>query len=156
LLDESGLSGAIHWYIKGLMERSGLRIEVKIAADFGRLSSEMELALFRIVQECLTNIHRHSGSDTAVVRLSRTTGNVKLEVEDEGKGIPAEKLRGMRAQRSGIGITGMRERVRHFNGTMDIQSNGAGTRISVMLPVPAPEPENILQEAKIAEQIAPR
>jgi len=150
LLDETGLPGAIHWYIKGLMERSGLSIDVKIADDFGRLSSEMELALFRIVQECLTNIHRHSGSDAAIVRLARADGNVKLEVEDEGTGIPAEKLRGIRAQRSGVGITGMRERVRHFNGVMDIRSNGAGTKISVMLPVPTPEPESQLQEVRLA------
>jgi len=146
LLDETGLPGAIHWYIQGLMERSGLSIDVKIADDFGRLSSEMELALFRIVQECLNNIHRHSGSDAAIVRLSRAAGNVRLDVEDEGKGIPTEKLRGIRAQRSGVGITGMRERVRHFNGVMDIQSNGAGTKISVTLPVPSPEPECQLQE----------
>lgn len=150
LLDESGLPGAIRWYIQGLMERSGLSIDVKIADDFGRLSSEMELALFRIVQECLTNIHRHSGSDAAIVRLARAAGNVKLEVEDEGKGIPAEKLRGIRAQRSGVGITGMRERVRHFNGVMDIQSNEAGTKISVTLPVSTREPENQLQEVRIA------
>jgi PAS domain S-box-containing protein len=147
LLDETGLPGAIHWYIKGLMERSGLSIEVRIANNFGRLSSEMELALFRIVQECLTNIHRHSGSDAALVRLSRAAGNVRLDVEDEGKGIPAEKLLGIRAQRSGVGITGMRERVRHFNGVMDIQSNSAGTKISVTLPVPAREPDSVLQEA---------
>ena len=149
LLDESGLPGAIHWYIEGLMERSGLSIDLKIAEDFGRLSSEMELALFRIVQECLTNIHRHSGSEAAVVRLSRTAGSVKLEVDDEGKGIAPEKLRGIRAQRSGVGITGMRERVRHFNGAIDIQSNSAGTKISVTLPVPTPEPDSLLQEARI-------
>jgi signal transduction histidine kinase len=149
LLDESGLSGAIHWYIEGLMERSGLSIDLQIPEDFGRLSSEMELALFRIVQECLTNIHRHSGSEAAVVRLSRTAGGVKLEVQDEGKGIPAEKLRGIQAQRSGVGITGMRERVRHFGGAMDIQSNDAGTKISVMLPVPRLEPEDVLQEVRI-------
>ena len=149
LLDESGLPDAIRWYIEGLMERSGLSIDLQIAQDFGRLSSEMELALFRIVQECLTNIHRHSGSKSAVVRLSRTAGGVKLEVQDEGKGIPAEKLRGIQAQRSGVGITGMRERVRHFSGAMDIQSNGAGTKISVMLPVPRLEPESVLQEVRI-------
>jgi PAS domain S-box-containing protein len=149
LLDESGLSGAIHWYIEGLMERSGLSIDLQIPEDFGRLSSEMELALFRIVQECLTNIHRHSGSEAAVVRLSRTAGGVKLEVQDEGKGIPAEKLRGIQAQRSGVGITGMRERVRHFGGAMDIQSNIAGTKISIMLPVPGLEPEDVLQEVRI-------
>ena len=149
LLDESGLPGAIHWYIEGLMERSGLSIDLKIAEDFGRLSSEMELALFRIVQECLTNIHRHSGSEAAVVRLSRTAGTVKLEVDDKGKGIAPEKLRGIRAQRSGVGMTGMRERVRHFNGAMDIQSNSAGTKISVTLPLTTPEPDSVLQEARI-------
>ena len=149
LLDESGLPDAIRWYIEGLMERSGLSIDLQIAQDFGRLSSEMELALFRIVQECLTNIHRHSGSKSAVVRLSRTAGGVRLEVQDEGKGIPAEKLRGIQAQRSGVGMTGMRERVRHFSGAMDIQSNGAGTKISVVLPVPRLEPESVLEEVRI-------
>jgi len=135
LLDESGLSEAIRWYIHGLEERSGLSIDLNIADDFGRLSDEMELAVFRVVQECLTNIHRHSGSKTATIRLSREGGIVALEIEDKGRGIPADKLDGIRGHRSGVGITGMRERVRHLNGSMEIHSNGTGTKISVAWPL---------------------
>ena len=152
LLDENGLSEAIRWYTLGLTERSGLSIDVEIGDDFGRLPSEVELAVFRIVQECLTNIHRHSGSKTATVRLSRSAGTVVLEVQDEGKGISAEKLGGIHAHRSGVGITGMRERVRHLNGAMDIQSNGNGAKIVVRLPVSTSEnsdSENVLHEVRI-------
>jgi PAS domain S-box-containing protein len=137
LLDESGLPGAIRWYMEGLTERSGLDIELAIPEDFGRLPTDMEVALFRIVQECLTNIHRHSGSKTATILFSRLTDRVCLEILDEGKGMPVGKLAGVRAQRAGVGITGMRERVRHLGGVMDIQSSGAGTKISVVLPVSA-------------------
>jgi PAS domain S-box-containing protein len=136
LLDENGLSQAIHWYVQGLAERSDLKIELDVSQDFGRLPAEMELSVFRIVQESLTNIHRHSDSKTATIRLSRAAEGVCLEIEDAGKGISAEKLAGMQGQRSGVGITGMRERIRHFAGTMDIQSNDRGTKISVKLPVP--------------------
>jgi signal transduction histidine kinase len=148
LLDENGLPEAVRWYLQGLMERSGLTVDPQINNDFGRLPDEMELAMFRIVQECLTNIHRHSGSKTATVRLSRTSTRVTLEIEDQGKGIPAEKLAGIRAARSGVGITGMRERVRHYNGSLQIDSNHNGTKILVTLPVPttdAAEAENMLE-----------
>ena len=137
LLDEAGLSGAIRWYMEGMTKRSGLEIELTIAEDFGRLSMEMEVALFRIVQECVTNIHRHSGSKTARILFLRRPDSVCLEILDEGKGMPAAKLAGVRAQRAGVGITGMRERVRHLGGVMDIQSSEAGTKISVVLPVSA-------------------
>ena len=149
LLDENGLPEAIRWYLHGLMERSGLSVDLDIADDFGRLPGEMELAIFRVVQECITNIHRHSGSKIAMIRLSRSEDAVALEIKDEGKGIPPEKLDGIRAQRSGVGITGMRERVRHLHGAMQIHSNGQGTKISVSLPLPkidGPRPENVLQE----------
>lgn len=135
LLDENGLSEAIRWYVQGLMERSHLKIELRSSPDFGRLPAEMEFSVFRIVQECLTNIHRHANSKTATIRLSRTTEVVSLEIQDDGRGISAEKLAGIQAQRSGVEITGMRERVRHFGGTMDIQSNGKGAKILVKLPV---------------------
>jgi signal transduction histidine kinase len=147
-LDENGLPEAIRWYLHGLMERSGLSVDLNIADDFGRLPSEMELAVFRIVQECLTNIHRHSGSKTATIRLSCTEDSVALEIEDQGKGIPAEKLDGIRAQRSGVGITGMRERIRHFNGAIEIDSAPNGTKISIRLPLPTTdttEPEDTPQ-----------
>jgi len=136
LLDENGLSQAIHWYMQGLKERSDLEIELSVPEDFGRLPADLELTIFRIVQEGLTNIHRHSGSKTATIRLSRSADSVLLRIEDHGKGISPEKLVAIRAQRTGVGITGMRERVRHLKGVMDIQSNGTGATISVTFPVP--------------------
>lgn len=153
LLDENGLSGAIRWYVQGLTERNGLNIRLRIPDDFGRLPSEIEMALFRIVQECLTNIHRHSGSSAATIRLSHNGENVFLEIQDEGKGLSPEKLARVRAQRAGVGITGMQERVRHFKGVMNIESNGQGTKVSCSLPVriaPALESEGICQRARVA------
>jgi len=151
LLDENGLTEAIRWYMQGLTERSGLKVDLDIAEDFGRLPCEVEMAVFRVVQECLTNIHRHSGSKTATVRLTRNPESVALEIQDEGSGIASERLEGIRAQRSGVGITGMRERVRHLKGSMDIHSNGTGTKISVTLPVLNSEIfelKNLLQEQR--------
>jgi two-component system NarL family sensor kinase len=142
------LSQAIDWYMQGLMERSGLEIKLDIAEDFGRLSADLELAIFRIVQESLTNIHRHSGSKTATIHLSRGIDNVLLEIQDQGKGIPSEKLAAIKAQRTGVGIAGIRERIRHLGGEMDIQSSGAGATIVVTFPLatgPASESEAILQ-----------
>ena len=157
LLDENGLSQAIHWYMQGLKERSDLDIELSIPENFGRLPADLELTIFRIVQEGLTNIHRHSGSKTATIRLSRSADSVLLKIEDHGKGISPEKLAALRAQRTGVGITGMRERVRHLNGVMDIQSNGTGATISVTFPVPMiptsippSGSESILQSSKAA------
>jgi PAS domain S-box-containing protein len=153
LLDETGLSQAIDWYMQGLMERSGLEIELDIAEDFGRLPEDLELAIFRIVQESLTNIHRHSGSKTATIHLSRGSHNVLLEIQDHGKGIPAEKLAAIMARRTGVGIAGMRERVRHFKGEMDIQSKGGGATIVVTFPLAtavASESEPILQSSETA------
>lgn len=137
LLDENGLPQAIEWYMQGLMERGDLKIDLDIPRDFGRLPADLELAVFRIVQESLTNIHRHSGSKTARIRLSRTEGKVLLEIQDQGKGISADKLVAIKAQRTGVGMTGMRERVRHFKGGMDIRSNGDGATIVVTIPLPA-------------------
>jgi PAS domain S-box-containing protein len=138
LLEENGLSGALQWFIEGFAERSGLKSELVIPKDFGRLSDDVEVTIFRIVQECLTNIHRHSGSKTAEIRVSREGERVFLEIQDEGTGIPAETLEKIQDQRAGVGITGMRERVRHLNGSIDIQSNANGTKISVTIPVAVP------------------
>jgi PAS domain S-box-containing protein len=135
LLDESGLSEAIRWYIQGLMERSGLAIDLDISDDFGRLPQDLELAVFRIVQEALTNIHRHSCSKTATIRLSHNGDSVLLEIQDHGQGISPEKLVAIKAQRTGVGIAGMRERVRQCKGEMDVRSDSTGSTISVTLPV---------------------
>jgi len=155
LLDETGLSQAIDWYMQGLMERSGLEIELDIAENFGRLPADLELTIFRIVQESLTNIHRHSGSKTATIHLSRSAQDVLLEIQDQGKGIPADKLAAIKAQRTGVGIAGMRERVRHLNGEMDIQSNDGGATIVATFPLStaaASESEATLQPSQASRE----
>jgi signal transduction histidine kinase len=153
LLDELGLPDAVRWYVEGLTERSGMRINLSIPESLGRLPDEMELALFRIMQECLTNVHRHSGSKTAAIRISREADHVSLEIEDEGRGIPPEKLPGIQGRGSGVGITGIRERIRQLRGVVNIQSNGHGTKIAVTLPTSmtaTSEPESALKQTKAA------
>jgi signal transduction histidine kinase len=145
LLDENGLPGTIQWYIQGLADRSSLKCEFIVSEHFGRLSDDVEVTIFRIVQECLTNIHRHSGSKTATIRLTNEGQSVSLEIQDEGKGIPAERLAEIQGNRAGVGIAGMRERVRHVNGRMDIQSNANGTKILVTLPATVPSEEQNLE-----------
>jgi PAS domain S-box-containing protein len=134
LLDECGLSESLLWYIRGLKERSGLEVTLAIPDDFGRLTPEMELVIFRIVQECLTNVHRHSGSRVAAIEIKRGSGNITLSVQDQGSGIPSEKLLELESQGGGVGIRGMRERVLQFGGEMALQSGAMGTKISVFFP----------------------
>jgi PAS domain S-box-containing protein len=135
LLDETGISSALSWYVQGLAERSGLEIDLRIPDNFGRLPSEMELVIFRLVQECLTNIHRHSGSKTALIRVERQENAVRVEVEDQGRGMSLERLAAIQSQGTGVGIRGMRERVRHLHGELVIESNGHGTKVYATLPV---------------------
>jgi two-component system NarL family sensor kinase len=137
LLDEAGLPAAISWYAAGLTERTELPIDVHAPEDLGRLPRDVELAIFRFVQESLTNIHRHSGAKNAWIRISREDGHVRAEVSDNGKGMSSEKLHKVRAGGSGVGIRGMRERIRQFQGCMEIHSDPRGTKISVAIPVPA-------------------
>ena len=134
LLDECGLSESLLWYIRGLKERSGLEVTLAIPDDFGRLTPEMELVIFRIVQECLTNVHRHSGSRVAAIEIKRGSGNITLSVQDEGSGIPSAKLLEIESQGGGVGIRGMRERVLQCGGKMALQSGARGTKISVSFP----------------------
>jgi signal transduction histidine kinase/DNA-binding NarL/FixJ family response regulator len=135
LLDDAGLSGALRWYVAGLSKRSGIAITLELDDALGRLPRDLEAAVFHIVQESLTNIHRHSGSKTATLRIARSGGRLLLDIEDEGSGIPAEILREIQTQGSGVGIAGMRERVLHFNGDIHITSVNTGTRIAVTFPV---------------------
>ena len=136
LLDESGLHSALSWYTQGLVERSGLQIDLEISQDFGRLPEDMELVVFRLVQECLTNIHRHSGGKTASIRIAREPNQVTVEVRDQGKGMSQERLAEVQSGASGVGIRGMRERLSQFRGDMKIASDSSGTRIFVTIPVP--------------------
>jgi len=135
LLDEVGLSAALNWYIKGLVDRGGLDISLRIPEDFARFPAELELVLFRLVQECLTNVYRHSGSKTAFVSLSVESNGVHLEIRDEGRGISPDTMIGIETQGSGVGMQGMRERVRHLDGDMQIQSNDSGTSVKFTFPV---------------------
>jgi PAS domain S-box-containing protein len=136
LLDENGLSSAIRWYLDGLQERSGLAVQLDMSKEFGRLPSDMELVIFRLVQECLTNIHRHSESKTAAIRVAREPNRISLAIEDQGKGMSPPRLAEIQSGRSGVGISGMRERLRRFEGTLKIESDSSGTRIFATIPLP--------------------
>lgn len=131
LLDLAGLASALRWYVDGFSERSKIKVDLEIPHNLGRLPSEMEIAVFRIVQECLTNIHRHSGSAVAAIRLRKDGNELTVQVRDNGKGIPEEKQLELTA--SGLGFGGMRERVRQLGGNLEIQSDTTGTLVSATL-----------------------
>jgi PAS domain S-box-containing protein len=136
MLDEMGLSSALPWYIEGFAQRSKVNVALEVAPDLGRLPQEYELALFRVVQECLTNIHRHSGSSTATVKLSRTAEEIRLEVKDSGKGIDQETTKKIASGVSvGVGMRGMQERIKSIRGRMIVHSNPTGTSVVVTLPI---------------------
>jgi PAS domain S-box-containing protein len=134
-LDEAGLSSALEWYVQGLKDRSGLHISLTMPEKFGRLPADMELVIFRIVQESLTNVHRHSGSKTASIDISRNDDRIVVKVRDEGHGIPPEKLAQIQSQGSGVGISGMRERLRHIEGELSVESDTKGTKIVAIVPI---------------------
>jgi signal transduction histidine kinase len=136
LLDEVGLESALKEYVNGFAERSGIQVSLDLPAAIERLDRDYELSLFRIVQESLTNIHRHSGSKTASIRIIRDDAALVLEVRDEGRGMPPERLSEIQSRGSGVGIRGMRERTLQLSGTMSIESDGSGTRIHVVIPTP--------------------
>jgi two-component system NarL family sensor kinase len=136
LLDEAGLATALRSFVNGFAERSGIPVKLKIKRGFGTLPQEMDIALFRVVQEALTNIHRHSKSRVAKITLERLRDKVHLTIADRGVGMPPASAATGWNQPMGIGIAGMRERVKHLGGVFDIQSEpGRGTTISVELPL---------------------
>src|SRR3984957_4479105 len=140
LLDEVGLASALRLYLDGFTDRSGIRVDLDLPTDFGRLPRELETAVFRVVQECLTNIHRHSGSSTAKVSVVRSEAKVQIEVEDQGKGIPADKRQQLElGGKAGVGLRGMRERVRQLGGNLEIRpaATNGGTLVRAQLPVDA-------------------
>lgn len=136
LLDEMGLSSALQWYVRGFSERSKIAVELECGDDLDRLPREVETTVFRLVQECLTNIHRHSGSSTADIRVRQKDGQLVVEVSDQGQGIASETLELIEsAGTPGVGVRGMRERVRQLGGSFHVSSRiGAGTRVNVNLP----------------------
>jgi signal transduction histidine kinase len=135
LLDEAGLVSALRWYVEGFAERSKIEVELEFPQNFQRLSQELETAVFRVVQECLTNIHRHSESRIAKIRIGTDDSFVLVEVEDRGKGISPEKMAQMDSKgMPGVGIRGMRERIRQLGGVLEIDSSRHGTTMRVRLP----------------------
>lgn len=135
LLDELGLGSAVRWYTDGFEKRSGIKVHVEVNSS-ARLAAELETMFFRMIQECLVNIHRHSGSTTAAIRLSQSAGKVIVEVEDQGRGIDAEELADIAAGATpGVGLRGMRERINDFGGELEIESSEKGTRVRATVPV---------------------
>ena len=142
LLDEVGLAAALKWYVEGVGERSGLEITLNLPDSVDRFAREAELVIFRIVQESLTNIHRHSGSRSATISIAVSEDAISVQVADRGKGMSLEKLSNIRSNASGVGIRGMRERVRQLGGQMIIQSDDSGTTVAVTLPVTLVVPQS--------------
>jgi signal transduction histidine kinase len=135
LLDECGLYSAIHWYVDGINQRHGLCVDVEIPQNLRRLSEDAELAIFRIVQASLTNVHLHSKARTATVRIGQAFDGVTVEVRDDGRGIPDGVLNHSARTRSvGVGITGMRERAEELGGHLEIETGGNGTKVKATIP----------------------
>jgi len=143
LLDEVGLPTALQSYAQGFNQRTGIQVEIKIPPGFGRLGSELEATLFRIVQEGLANVHKHSGSQLAVVRLERDRHEVRLVLQDRGRGLPkALRKEAKGFVRFGIGIVGMRERAEQLGGRLELTSNDIGAKLTVTLPLAHSYEEN--------------
>jgi PAS domain S-box-containing protein len=137
MLEERGLESAIRWYVDGFSGRSGINTTFEVDNDLSRLQRDVELALFRVLQESLTNVHRHSGSQTAHIRLLMSKGTVTLEVTDTGKGIPSGLLEQSGQDWTGalgVGLRGMHERMRQLGGWLEVVSTEEGTTVSAMVP----------------------
>ena len=137
LLDEAGFDSAARWYVDGFSQRSGIKVNLNLPQKLSRMHRDVEVALFRAVQECLTNVHRHSGSSVVDVRLSLSAKQIRLEIKDDGRGIPQERLRSLNqgAADAGVGLAGMRERIRELGGSLEIRSERAGVTVIVRIPI---------------------
>jgi len=141
MLEELGLSSTLNWYLEGFSKRSSVQTSLEVGEDIGRHSRDVELVLFRVLQESLTNIHRHSGSRTAHVRLHRVENDLRLEVRDTGKGVSFGALEEVGQDwigAMGVGLRGMNERVRQLGGRLEIASSEKGTLITAVVPAEKP------------------
>jgi signal transduction histidine kinase len=136
MLDEAGLEDAIFHYVDGFIGRTGIKVALVVSPHFGRITPDVEMALFRVVQESLTNIQRHSGSTQARIRIERHPGKTTLEISDKGSGIPGNLRRqnGKLSFGLGVGIPSMQERVALIGGQLDIESSSGGTTVRVTIP----------------------
>ena len=139
LLDEAGFGTAARWFVEGFGSRSKIATTLEMPPNLHRLPSEIEIALFRILQEALTNVHRHSGSKKVAVRLLLDESTVSLIVEDHGKGISRDVLARFAESGTnvGVGLSGMRERAKELGGTLEVSSRKRGTRLEVIIPIPS-------------------
>jgi two-component system NarL family sensor kinase len=139
LLDEVGFLCAAEWYVEGFAKRSGINVTLDLATDRVRLPMAVEIALFRVLQESLTNVHRHSGASQVSVSFQRQSETAILEIRDFGRGIPAERLAQFRetSAEAGVGLAGMRERLNELDGELEIESVGHGTSVRALVPLPA-------------------
>jgi PAS domain S-box-containing protein len=137
MLDEAGLEDAIRHYASGFTQRTGIEVELETSPRFGRMTPDVEVALFRVVQESLTNIQRHSGSPLAKIRIDRDPGKITLEISDKGSGISGNQRRrnGKLSFGLGVGIPSMHERVKLIGGQLDIESSSSGTTVRATVPV---------------------
>jgi PAS domain S-box-containing protein len=136
LLDETGLRAALHWYLDGLSKRSGIEISLTVTPQiFPRLSRDIETTVFRVVQECLTNVYRHAGSESARVEIEKQLDWVFVRVRDYGKGIPHEMSGRTVSAAMGVGVNGMRERLRQFGGELAISRAEPGTMVEARIPL---------------------
>jgi signal transduction histidine kinase len=136
-MDAAGFASAARWYVEGYGQRSGLNVTLDAPTDLSRLPDAIEVALFRVLQEALTNVHRHSGASAAEILVRQDAEQVVLEVKDNGHGIPQELLRHFHATGAGtgVGIAGIRERVRELGGKLTLESNSSGTLVQVAVPL---------------------
>jgi signal transduction histidine kinase len=139
LLDEVGFRSAAEWYVEGFAKQSGISVTMDLAIDRTRLPIAIETALFRVLQEALTNVHRHSGASRVSICFRRQTGTAILEVRDFGRGIAPERLARLReaSAETGVGMAGMRERLNELNGRVEIESDDHGTTIRAIAPLPS-------------------
>jgi signal transduction histidine kinase len=137
MLDEVGLGPTIRWYARGFSERSGIATTFEVDEKVARLPQQVEITVFRIVQEALTNVHRYAGSRTAAIHLSRREDELHVEIQDQGCGLPP--IAQGPESRPGVGIAGMRERVKQLNGVFEIESvSGRGTTVRAIFPIAPP------------------
>jgi signal transduction histidine kinase len=143
LLDEIGLSSALEWYVEGFAQRSGIDATIEVPEDLERLPADMEIAIFRAVQESLTNVHRHSGSRSCSVKVTEDKHHFRVQIRDNGKGISTDKQRSLRSSGGGVGLRGMQERLRQLGGTLQIESSSDGTVVTLTLPRPESSAQRI-------------
>ena len=156
LLDEAGFGTAAKWFVEGFGSRSRIATTLDMPANLHRLPSEIEIALFRILQESLTNVHRHSGSKKVEVRLALHESSVSLIIEDHGRGIPREVLEKFDKSGTnvGVGLAGMRERAKELGGTLAVSSNKKGTRLEAVIPIP-PESSDSPRSVSVTQAASP-